>query len=53
MFSTSMGSRRRSAPEPLLRLYEEEPRLGHSLLDLDARLTRAARVVLAGVVALA
>jgi AcrR family transcriptional regulator len=35
-------------PEPLARLYEEEPRLGHFLLDLEARLTRAAAVIIAG-----
>jgi AcrR family transcriptional regulator len=35
-------------PEPLRRLYEEEPALGHSLLDLEPRLTRAARVTIAG-----
>ncbi len=35
-------------PEPLARLYEEEPHLGHFLLDLEARLTRAATVVIAG-----
>ena len=35
-------------PEPLRRLYEEEPELGHSLLDLEPRLTRAARVTIAG-----
>lgn len=40
-------------PPSLLRLYEEEPELGHSLLDLDARLTRAIRVVIAGLEALA
>lgn len=36
-------------PEPLARLYEEEPRLGHSLLDLEGRLIRAASVVIAGI----
>jgi AcrR family transcriptional regulator len=40
-------------PEPLARLYEEEPRLGHFLLDLEGRLTRAAAVVIAGLGALA
>jgi AcrR family transcriptional regulator len=39
-------------PEPLVRLYEEEPHLGHFLLDLETRLTRAASVVIAGVAAL-
>jgi AcrR family transcriptional regulator len=39
-------------PEPLVRLYEEEPHLGHFLLDLEARLTRAASIVIAGLVAL-
>src|ERR1700754_45474 len=39
-------------PEPLARLYEEEPRLGHFLLDLEGRLTRAATVLLAGLRAL-
>jgi AcrR family transcriptional regulator len=35
-------------PDPLRRLYEEEPAIGHSLLDLEPRLTRAARVTIAG-----
>jgi AcrR family transcriptional regulator len=39
-------------PEPLARLYEEEPRLGHFLLDLEGRLARAASVVIAGIGAL-
>jgi AcrR family transcriptional regulator len=39
-------------PKPLAELYEREPKLGHSLLDLDARLTRATRVALAGLEAL-
>jgi AcrR family transcriptional regulator len=39
-------------PEPLARLYEEEPDLGHFLLDFEARLTRAASVVIAGLGAL-
>ncbi len=39
-------------PEPLVRLYEEEPHLGHFLLDLEARLTRAASVLIAGLRAL-
>jgi AcrR family transcriptional regulator len=40
-------------PEPLARLYEEEPHLGHFLLDLEGRLTRAASVLIAGLIALA
>lgn len=40
-------------PEPLADLYEREPQLGHALLDLDARLTRATRVAIAGIQALA
>jgi AcrR family transcriptional regulator len=39
-------------PKPLADLYKREPKLGHSLLDLDARLTRAARVTIAGIAAL-
>jgi AcrR family transcriptional regulator len=39
-------------PPPLAELYKREPDLGHSLLDLDARLTRATRVVIAGLEAL-
>jgi AcrR family transcriptional regulator len=39
-------------PEPLARLYEEEPRLGHFLLDLEGRLARAASVLIAGLRAL-
>jgi AcrR family transcriptional regulator len=39
-------------PEPLARLYEEEPRLGHFLLDLEGRLIRAASVLIAGLRAL-
>jgi AcrR family transcriptional regulator len=39
-------------PPPLADLYKREPKLGHSLLDLDARLTRATRVTLAGIAAL-
>jgi AcrR family transcriptional regulator len=35
-------------PEPLADLYKREPRLGHSLLDLPSRLTRATQVTLAG-----
>jgi AcrR family transcriptional regulator len=40
-------------PPPLAELYKREADLGHSLLDLDARLTRATRVVIAGLEALA
>jgi AcrR family transcriptional regulator len=39
-------------PKPLADLYKREPRLGHSLLDLSARLTRATRVSIAGITAL-
>jgi AcrR family transcriptional regulator len=39
-------------PPPLAELYEKEPRLGHSVLDLEPRLTRAAAVTIAGLVAL-
>jgi AcrR family transcriptional regulator len=39
-------------PKPLADLYEREPALGHSLLDLDARLTRATQVTIAGLEAL-
>ncbi len=39
-------------PKPLADLYRREPKLGHSLLDLDARLTRATRVAIAGIEAL-
>ncbi len=39
-------------PKPLADLYKREPKLGHSLLDLDARLTRATQVALAGLEAL-
>jgi AcrR family transcriptional regulator len=35
-------------PPPLAQLYEAEPRLGHALLDLPGRLTRATRVLIAG-----
>jgi AcrR family transcriptional regulator len=35
-------------PPPLADLYKREPKLGHSLLDLEARLTRATQVTLAG-----
>jgi AcrR family transcriptional regulator len=40
-------------PPPLAELYRAEPALAHSLLDLPARLTRAARVTIAGLEALA
>jgi AcrR family transcriptional regulator len=36
-------------PPPLAELYKREPKLGHSLLDLDSRLNRAARVAIAGI----
>jgi AcrR family transcriptional regulator len=39
-------------PEPLADLYRREPKLGHSLLDLGPRLTRATRVAIAGIEAL-
>ncbi|HEY2052935.1 MAG TPA: TetR family transcriptional regulator [Solirubrobacterales bacterium] len=39
-------------PPPLADLYKREPKLGHSLLDLDACLTRATRVAIAGIAAL-
>ena len=39
-------------PPPLAELYELEPDLGHSLHDFEAALTRAARVVIAGLTAL-
>jgi AcrR family transcriptional regulator len=35
-------------PPPLAELYADEPGLGHALLDLSGRLTRAARVAIAG-----
>jgi AcrR family transcriptional regulator len=35
-------------PPPLAALYKREPKLAHSLLDLGPRLTRAARVTIAG-----
>ena len=35
-------------PPPLAQFYEAEPRLGHALLDLPGRLTRATRVLIAG-----
>lgn len=40
-------------PPALAELYTREPGLGHSLLDLDERLRRAARVVIAGLRSLA
>jgi AcrR family transcriptional regulator len=39
-------------PPPLAELYTAEPRFGHSLLDLEGRLTRAARVAIAGLLEL-
>lgn len=39
-------------PPPLAELYRREPKLGHSLLELDARLTRATRVAIGGLEAL-
>jgi AcrR family transcriptional regulator len=39
-------------PPPLADLYKREPKLGHSLLDLPIRLTRATRVAIAGIAAL-
>ncbi|HEX4308081.1 MAG TPA: TetR family transcriptional regulator [Solirubrobacterales bacterium] len=39
-------------PPPLADLYKREPKLGHSLLDLDARLTRATRVAITGIATL-
>ena len=39
-------------PPPLAELYKREPKLGHSLLDVDAGLTRATRVAIAGLEAL-
>ena len=39
-------------PKPLADLYKREPKLGHSILDLDPRLTRATRVAIAGLEAL-
>ncbi|MGH2882694.1 MAG: TetR family transcriptional regulator [Solirubrobacteraceae bacterium] len=38
-------------PPPLAELYRADPHLGHSLLDLSGRLTRAARVTIAGLLA--
>jgi AcrR family transcriptional regulator len=40
-------------PPPLADLYRREPALGHSLLDLEPRITRATRVAIAGIEALA
>ncbi|HEY2478918.1 MAG TPA: TetR family transcriptional regulator [Solirubrobacterales bacterium] len=39
-------------PPPLAELYKREPQLGHFLLDLEGRLTRATRVMIAGIEAL-
>jgi AcrR family transcriptional regulator len=39
-------------PEPLADLYRREPQLGHALLDLEPRLTRATRVAIAGLASL-
>jgi AcrR family transcriptional regulator len=39
-------------PPPLAELYRTEPELGHALLDLPARLTRATRLTIAGLHAL-
>jgi AcrR family transcriptional regulator len=39
-------------PAPLAALYEREPQLGHALLDLEPRLTRATRVAIAGIATL-
>jgi len=39
-------------PEPLADLYRREPQLGHALLDLEPRLTRATRVAIAGIEAM-
>ena len=39
-------------PPPLADLYKREPKLGHSLLDLEGQLTRATRVAIAGIEAL-
>jgi AcrR family transcriptional regulator len=39
-------------PPPLAELYATEPNLGHALLDLEPRLTRAAEVTIAGLRAL-
>ncbi len=39
-------------PPPLAELYVAEPRLGHALLHLEARLTRAAQVTIAGLLEL-
>ena len=35
-------------PPPLAELYATDPALGHALLDLEPRLTRAAQVAIAG-----
>jgi AcrR family transcriptional regulator len=39
-------------PPPLAELYTTDPNLGHALLDLEPRLTRAAQVTIAGLQAL-
>jgi AcrR family transcriptional regulator len=39
-------------PPPLAELYITDPALGHALLDLEPRLVRAARVTIAGMLAL-
>ncbi len=39
-------------PPPLAELYLTDPRLGHALIDLEPRLTSAARVTIAGLQAL-
>jgi AcrR family transcriptional regulator len=39
-------------PPPLAELYATDPSLGHALLDLEPRLTRAAQVTIAGLRAL-
>ena len=39
-------------PPPLAELYATDPELGHALLDLEPRLTRAAQVAIAGMRAL-
>jgi AcrR family transcriptional regulator len=39
-------------PKPLADLYEREPKLAHSILDLEPRLTRATQVTIAGLEAL-
>ena len=39
-------------PPPLAELYATDPELGHALLDLEPRLTRAAEITIAGLQAL-